>query len=144
MVVFVATEADIVSYFTLIYGVIDMKTGAGKLCQGGHPTPLLLAGWKCSAGRRRWRAGGADRQSLMGRCQLLAGAGERLCLFSDGITECENLSGEQFGDVRLQGCLQDGVRLSLPTLLAEFAGHLLVGAMVMAVNRRQWLMMCHS
>jgi hypothetical protein len=45
----------------------------------------------------------------MGRCQFLAGAGERLCLFSDGITECENRSGEQFGEARLQAWLQDSV-----------------------------------
>lgn len=50
--------------------------------------------------------------------------GERLCLFSDGITECENRSGEQFGEARLQRRLQDGVTLSLPTLLAQFAEHL--------------------
>ncbi len=102
-----------------------MKTGAGKLCQGGHPTPFIVS---LNGSVRRVGSGGApvgliDNLSWADVSFSLA-PGERLCLFSDGITECENLSGEQFGDVRLQGCLQDGVKLSLPTLLAEFAGHL--------------------
>ncbi len=51
--------------------------------------------------------------------------GERLCLFSDGITECENRSGEQFGEVRLQAWLQDSVTQPLPALLPRFARHLI-------------------
>ncbi len=38
---FCSEEAEIVSYFTMIYGVIDLATGEGKLCQAGHPTPSL-------------------------------------------------------------------------------------------------------
>ena len=51
--------------------------------------------------------------------------GERLCLFSDGITECENRSGEQFGEARLQAWLQDSVTQPLPALLPRFARHLI-------------------
>jgi sigma-B regulation protein RsbU (phosphoserine phosphatase) len=40
---FCSDEAEIVSYFTLIYGVIDLQTGAGKLCQAGHPTPFIVS-----------------------------------------------------------------------------------------------------
>ncbi|HFE7747736.1 TPA: SpoIIE family protein phosphatase, partial [Klebsiella pneumoniae] len=48
-----------------------------------------------------------------------------LCLFSDGITECENRSGEQFGEARLQAWLQDSVTQPLPALLPRFARHLI-------------------
>ncbi|MDM8794936.1 PP2C family protein-serine/threonine phosphatase, partial [Klebsiella pneumoniae] len=40
---FCSDEAEIVSYFTLIYGVIDLTTGEGKLCQAGHPTPFIVS-----------------------------------------------------------------------------------------------------
>ncbi|MEI7000496.1 SpoIIE family protein phosphatase, partial [Klebsiella pneumoniae] len=40
---FCSDETEIVSYFTLIYGVIDLQTGAGKLCQAGHPTPFIVS-----------------------------------------------------------------------------------------------------
>ncbi len=55
---FCSDETEIVSYFTLIYGVIDLQTGAGKLCQAGHPTPLSLArtlpSARSAAAGRRW------------------------------------------------------------------------------------------
>ena len=122
---FCSNETEIVSYFTLIYGVIDLATGEGKLCQAGHPTPFIISP---EGGVRPVGSGGApvgliDDLSWTDVNFSLA-PGERLCLFSDGITECENLNGEQFGEARLQRCLQDGVTLSLPTLLAQFAGQL--------------------
>ena len=33
-------------------------------------------------------------------------AGDLLVLFSDGVTEAENLEGEEFGDDRLASCLE--------------------------------------
>ncbi len=51
--------------------------------------------------------------------------GERLCLFSDGITECENPDNEQFGQARLQRRLQDDATLALERLLPQFAQHLI-------------------
>ena len=50
--------------------------------------------------------------------------GDRLCLFSDGITECENVSGEQFGPQRLERWLHDHARLPVDLLLARFGDHL--------------------
>ncbi|VFS46899.1 SpoIIE family protein phosphatase [Budvicia aquatica] len=35
---------DVTSYFTLVYGVIDVQTGIGALCQAGHPTPFIVSG----------------------------------------------------------------------------------------------------
>ncbi|RDT63053.1 response regulator, partial [Klebsiella pneumoniae] len=39
---FCSEEVEIMSYFTMIYGVIDLTTGEGKLCQAGHPTPFIV------------------------------------------------------------------------------------------------------
>ncbi|EIX9273322.1 TPA: response regulator [Klebsiella pneumoniae] len=123
---FCSDEAEIVSYFTLIYGVIDLTTGEGKLCQAGHPTPFIVT---VDGGVRSVGSGGApvgliDHLSWADVSFSLA-PGERLCLFSDGITECENRSGEQFGEVRLQAWLQDSVTQPLPALLPRFARHLI-------------------
>lgn len=123
---FCSDDAEIVSYFTLIYGVIDLTTGEGKLCQAGHPTPFIVT---VDGGVRSVGSGGAP----VGLINHLSWAdvsfslapGERLCLFSDGITECENRSGEQFGEVRLQAWLQDSVTQPLPALLPRFARHLI-------------------
>lgn len=49
---------------------------------------------------------------------------DRLCLFSDGITECENVEGEQFGPQRLQRWLHQHARLPVDELLSQFGQHL--------------------
>lgn len=103
---FCSDEAEIVRYFTLIYGVIDLTTGEGKLCQAGHPTPFIVTvdGSVRSAGSGGAPVGLINHLSWADVSFSLA-PGERLCLFSDGITECENRSGEQFGEARLQAWL---------------------------------------
>ena len=45
--------------------------------------------------------------------------GDRLFLYSDGITECENESGEQFGQDRLLACLKDSFSDSLEQTVAR-------------------------
>jgi len=122
---FCSDEVEIVSYFTMIYGVIDLATGEGRLCQAGHPTPFIVT----PEGEARTVGNGGAPVGLMpDLCwtdvNFSLAAGERLCLFSDGITECENLVGEQFGQMRLQASLQAGVGLTLNELLPQFARHL--------------------
>ncbi|MFG0803132.1 PP2C family protein-serine/threonine phosphatase [Leclercia sp. GLN_9] len=122
---FCSDEVEIVSYFTMIYGVIDLATGEGRLCQAGHPTPFIVT----PEGEARTVGNGGAPVGLMpDLCwtdvNFSLSAGERLCLFSDGITECENLVGEQFGQMRLQASLQAGAGLTLNELLPQFARHL--------------------
>ncbi len=122
---FCSDEVEIVSYFTMIYGVIDLATGEGRLCQAGHPTPFIAT----PEGEARTVGNGGAPVGLMpDLCwtdvNFSLAAGERLCLFSDGITECENLVGEQFGQMRLQASLQAGAGLTLNELLPQFARHL--------------------
>ena len=122
---FCSDEVEIVSYFTMIYGVIDLATGEGRLCQAGHPTPFIVT----PQGEARTVGNGGAPVGLMpDLCwtdvNFSLAAGERLCLFSDGITECENLGGEQFGQMRLQASLQAGAGLTLNELLPQFARHL--------------------
>ena len=123
---FCSDEVEIVSYFTMIYGVIDLDTGEGKLCQAGHPTPFIVS----PDGEVRAVGSGGAPVGLMPDLSwtdvdFTLAAGERLCLFSDGITECENLAGEQFGPQRLQEALRQGAALGLNDLLAQFARHLI-------------------
>ncbi len=122
---FCSDEVEIVSYFTMIYGVIDLATGEGRLCQAGHPTPFIVT----PEGEARTVGNGGAPVGLMpDLCwtdvNFSLAAGERLCLFSDGITECENLVGEQFGQMRLQASIQAGAGLTLNELLPQFARHL--------------------
>lgn len=123
---FCSDEAEIVSYFTLIYGVINLTSGEGRLCQAGHPTPFIVT----SHGQIRTVGEGGAPVGLMPHLSwtdvsFTLAPGERLCLFSDGITECENLAGEQFGQERLQTCIQDSIAQAPDDLLQQLGQHLI-------------------
>lgn len=123
---FCSDEAEIVSYFTMIYGVIDLNTGEGKLCQAGHPTPFIVS----PEGQIKKVGSGGAPVGLLPDLSwtdvpFTLAPGDRLCLFSDGIIECENLAGEQFGQDRLQSWLQDSIGLTPDDLLAKFGQHLI-------------------
>ena len=123
---FCSDEAEIVSYFTMIYGVIDLNTGEGKLCQAGHPTPFIVS----PEGQIKKVGSGGAPVGLLPDLSwtdvpFTLSPGDRLCLFSDGIIECENLTGEQFGQDRLQSWLQDSIGLTPDDLLAKFGQHLI-------------------
>ncbi|WP_289368284.1 PP2C family protein-serine/threonine phosphatase [Pantoea stewartii] len=123
---FCSDEAEIVSYFTLIYGVINLTSGEGRLCQAGHPTPFIVT----PQGQIRTVGEGGAPVGLMPHLSwtdvsFTLAPGERLCLFSDGITECENLAGEQFGQERLQTCIQDSIAQAPDDLLQQLGQHLI-------------------
>ena len=95
-------------YFTIVYGLINTTTGQLQFTQAGHPPPLHY-----SAGCGQVKQVGAngfpvgmfeqvdyDTQTL----QLCPG--DRLFIYSDGVTECNSPNGEQFGDARLTDTLQ--------------------------------------
>ena len=123
---FCSDEAEIVSYFTLIYGVINLTSGEGRLCQAGHPTPFIVT----PHGQIRTVGEGGAPVGLMPHLSwtdvsFTLAPGERLCLFSDGIIECENLAGEQFGQERLQTCIQDSIAQAPDDLLQQLGQHLI-------------------
>jgi len=37
------SSEDSQDYFTMVYGIINTLTGRGRLCQAGHPHPLLIS-----------------------------------------------------------------------------------------------------
>ncbi len=123
---FCSDEAEIMSYFTMIYGVIDLDSGEGRLCQAGHPTPFIVT----PTGETRAVGSGGAPVGLMPELSwedvtFSLAPGERLCLFSDGITECEDPAGNQFGSASLQHWLQTHTTLALDELLAQFGQHLI-------------------
>ncbi|EKK7713956.1 PP2C family protein-serine/threonine phosphatase [Cronobacter dublinensis] len=110
-------DTEIVSYFTMVYGVIDTETGEGTLCQAGHPTPFIT---HPDGTITRIGSGGAPVGLLAGlswdETPFTLRPGDRLCLYSDGITECENPHHEQFGQDRLENWLQRHVSSPLDAI----------------------------
>ncbi len=81
--------------------------GPLQYCNAGHNAPFLIT----ESGASRLDIGGA----VMGLFQTASfdtgtvevSAGDVLVVFSDGVTEAENVEGEEFGDDRLAECLRD-------------------------------------
>lgn len=89
-------------YFTMLYGVINTQTGAGQLCQAGHPSPIkqTISGRVEVLGEGGFPVGlipGADYYSIDFSLQY----GDKLFLYSDGVTDCENPEHIPFGSQKL-------------------------------------------
>jgi sigma-B regulation protein RsbU (phosphoserine phosphatase) len=96
------TGHELSSYFTMIYGVYDAEAGSVRLCQAGHPLPIVVP---ARGGARVVGCGGFPvgllPQATYTAAELTVEPGDRLYLYSDGVTECMNASHEPFGDQRL-------------------------------------------
>lgn len=89
-------------FVTAFYGVVNTRTHTLTFTNAGHNPPLLMHGdGECI----RLDAGGGvlggfpDSRYAQGQIELTAG--DRLLLFTDGLTETVDAGGEQFGEERL-------------------------------------------
>ncbi len=106
-------------YFTIAYGIINSRTGSVTISQAGHPSPL----WLKSNSRtvEIVSSGGVPIGMMPGmtydNVTIQLQPGDRLFLYSDGVTECENNSGEMFGEARLESLLQDSFDESIKAMI---------------------------
>ncbi|WP_034841332.1 PP2C family protein-serine/threonine phosphatase [Endozoicomonas numazuensis] len=108
-------------YFTIAYGHINSRSGEVTVSQAGHPPPLWIRREKASV---EPVAGGGVPIGMMPdmdytSCTLQFQPGDRLFLYSDGVTECENTEGEQFGESRLLQCLMDTLNDDLKSVIDQ-------------------------
>ena len=115
------TDANITLYFTMIYGVIDTLSRTIDLCQAGHPHPLYLqqeksAEFIVNGGLPVGVITDASYESVPQKyC-----SGDRLFLYSDGITECESPDGEMFGSERLRLFVDETRHLKVSEVIRQF------------------------
>jgi hypothetical protein len=93
---------------TFFYGELDTTSGSLRYVNGGHNPPLLV-----SAHRPVARLGptgmalGVLGDSAYEAMELTLEPGDRLLLYTDGVTEAANPSDEEYGEVRLEGYVRD-------------------------------------
>jgi sigma-B regulation protein RsbU (phosphoserine phosphatase) len=105
-------------YFTMVYGLFDSSSLTLRLAQAGHPGPVLIR----KGGEIRFLGSGGMPLGVWPDIEfdcfeIQAGRGDRLLLYSDGVTECTNAQGESFGERRVLACLEQSGALSLDALL---------------------------
>ena len=93
-------------YFTMVYGYIDISSGRVRYATAGHPGPVLVAG----SGKTTLLTGGGLPVGFMDDAAFEEHTvelepGDRLCLYSDGISEAPDPAGAQFGEQHLQQAL---------------------------------------
>jgi sigma-B regulation protein RsbU (phosphoserine phosphatase) len=89
-------------YFTMIYGLLETRDLTLRFSQAGHPNPLLIE----KGCLRVLGAGGSPvgilPQAQFDSVQVQLHPGDRLVLYSDGVTECTNPAGDLYGEQRLR------------------------------------------
>jgi sigma-B regulation protein RsbU (phosphoserine phosphatase) len=109
-------EDDI--HFTIVYGILDVFTRELRFCQAGHPGPVLM--------RRReppavLGEGGFPVGMIPGMTYdekvLQLEAGDRLIVYSNGLSECENAVSIRYEQQRLTEMLDQNRDGSLEALM---------------------------
>ena len=95
-------------FITFFYAHLDGASRRLSYTNAGHNAPFVL---HRDGTHQRLDAGGGvlgifKEQSFVTETIDLA-AGDRLLLFTDGVTEAHDAGGEEFGDARLLGLLQE-------------------------------------
>ncbi|MCC6358177.1 MAG: SpoIIE family protein phosphatase [Phycisphaerales bacterium] len=116
-------EDDIELYFTLFYGVLDLRTRKLRFVSAGLPGPLLLPG----DGPPRdltapvFAIGWLEGTEYVERCVDLR-TGDRLFVLSDGLLEARGPGSEYFGTRRaIEVLAAGGAANSLEAALAQVA-----------------------
>ncbi len=99
-------EFETETYLTIAYADCDLMSGKVKLVQAGHPHPALQR----SDGKIEFLGEGGLPIGLIPQAQYMTvethlQPGDRLFLYTDGVTECENPTGQEYGESGLTHAL---------------------------------------
>ena len=99
-------------YVSAFYGIYDRVLRRFTYASAGHPPPLLYdaSDRVCRPLESRGLLLGIVPDAEYEERSVDLAAGDRLCLYTDGVTESRDAAGEQFGVGRLEGALTGGGR----------------------------------
>lgn len=97
-------ESQAGMFVTLLYGVLHVHTGALDLCNAGHPPPFLIGHNECITQLQDARnpALGLMRDISYHSASFILKPGEKLFLYTDGVTEAFNKDRELYSIQRLE------------------------------------------
>ncbi len=97
---------DTMMFVTLIFGIIDPKTGIVAFCNAGHDPPYRLGATGVAAVEApQGMALGIMPTWAYETAEMTLAPGEALYLFTDGITEAMDVADALFGKERLEAAL---------------------------------------
>ena len=118
-------------FVTAFYSDLDVARRRLTYTNAGHNPPMLMRlNGECVRLDEGGPVIGAFTGSKYNQREIELRAGDKLLVFTDGVTEARDESGEEFGEERLQQCLRSyrgGNAAELRTLIlnevTEFCGH---------------------
>ena len=101
-------------FVSVVFAVLDVKTGALTFCNAGHPAPFHLsaAGVAPLDGPRNVALGAMPGLAYQAGTAQLA-PDDALFLYTDGVTEALDEAGEFYGSARLQSVLTEAAALGV-------------------------------
>ena len=116
-------DLDTCMYFTMLYAVLNTRTGELRYASAGHPAPIRVQ----QDGTATQLPGSGLPVGMMELAEfdeesITLAPNDRLCFFTDGITEARSPSGEMFDETRLRDVLAGTVHESLESSLATAIG----------------------
>ena len=111
---------DAMQYFTICYGIINTETDTIVLSRAGHPLPAhVKKNGEIRLIQQKGIPVGMLEQAVYTDEELVLEKGDRLFIYSDGVLECLDLSGEQFGQERLMQFFSEHAGVSLERTLEK-------------------------
>lgn len=113
-------------YFTMFFGLLNTQSGEVALVQAGHPAALYIDADMTTVqivgdgGLPIGLVENANYESIVMQLKL----GARLCIYSDGVTDCENNESEFFGQQRWMQVFHEAYSMDLQGALTSMEGHL--------------------
>jgi serine phosphatase RsbU (regulator of sigma subunit) len=111
----ILSDASANLFVTLFYGILDWQSGKIKYCNAGHNPPIILSSQDKSRVTRLDKTGipiGIDEGAIW-ECQYInIHPGDVLVLYTDGVTEAQNPTGDFFDEDLLIDAVQ--THLGLP------------------------------
>lgn len=102
-------ESELTTFVTVFFGILDIKTGKIRYCNGGHNLPYVL--------RNSGKAEEVENTNglLLGKIEpiefetkeLILAPGEKLMMFTDGVTEATAEDESMYEEPRLEAYLEN-------------------------------------
>ena len=106
---------------------IDLADGTLHFANAGHPLPLRSVsagdiGTAACPNAARGSAIGLFPDATYSECTFEFRPGQRILFYTDGITEAQNATHDEFGEDRLKAALHASLAKPLPDMLADALG----------------------
>lgn len=108
-----------IMFITMFLGVLDLSTGKINYCNAGHNPPILMKGGRAEfLNTEPSLLLGVDASAKYTTHEMTLTPGDTLLLYTDGLTEAENIQKELFGEARV---LDAAVAISAMTAQEQLA-----------------------